>query len=339
MTTHQRTAHLRTAHRRQRGRRGGFTLTEMLVVLGILCVLMAILLPALSAAKRQSRKTACAARLRVIGQALAIYLSENGDVLPQGCTSNSLDSLQSRMGITSLQINSVKVIDGIVPPPASDAKYLGPPGFSMPQAPMPFYLGKGAPVSDKVWSCPAIRGGAPGLFRTYQYVETNRSQSDFRAASDSSGPLAGLSGEFRPGYQYMGGAEYWWSITSGKDEANRKTYHYDQFATRNIAGLKVDEIKPLGGQPTAEVVVFADYSVMAHSKETDDMWQPELSKRMGNYCANFLYLDGHVEYHEFNSVAEYFKVLHKPIPQTWGPGKIQSALTAPDVWDPKLSGN
>src|SRR5687768_16309119 len=113
MTTHQRTAHPRTAHRRL----CGFTLTEMLVVIGIICVLMAILLPALSAAKRQSRKTACAARLRVIGQALGIYLSVNGDVLPQACTSNSLDSPQSRMGITSLQINSGKVIDGLTPPP------------------------------------------------------------------------------------------------------------------------------------------------------------------------------------------------------------------------------
>ena len=134
----------------------------------------------------------------------------------------------------------------------------------------------------------------------------------------------------------MGGAEFWWSITSGKDEINRRFYHYDQFATRNIAGLRVAEIKPQGGQTTAEVVTFADYSVMAHSKETEDMWQPVLFKRMGTYCANFLYLDGHVDYHEFHSVGEYFKTLHRPIPQTWGSGKIQNVLDAPDVWDPKV---
>jgi prepilin-type processing-associated H-X9-DG protein len=80
------------------------------------------------------------------------------------------------------------------------------------------------------------------------------------------------------------------------------------------------------------VVTFADYSVMAHSKETDDMWQPDLWKRMGNYSANFLYLDGHVDYHEFTNVAGYFRVLHQPIPQVWGAGKIQEVLDAPDVW-------
>jgi len=332
---------MRTTRRRHQLRhRGGFTLTEMLVVLGIILVLMSILIPAVMAAKRQSRKTACAARLHVIGQAVAIYLSENDDNIPQACTSNSLDSPESRVGTTSLEFISAAVLGGFAPikpdgPTDPNVKYLGPPGFYLPLAPMPYYLRKNAPVNEQTWSCPALRSGRPGQFRSYQYVETGRLQSDHDLMSNSSGPLAGTgggSGEWRPGYQFMGGAEYWWSIVSGKDELNRKNYHYDQFATRNIAGLTLSEIKPLNGQASAEVVSFADYSVMAHSKESEDMWQADLWKRMGNYSANFLYLDGHVDYHEFNSVAEYFKVLHRPIPQTWGPGKIQDALNAPDVW-------
>jgi prepilin-type N-terminal cleavage/methylation domain-containing protein/prepilin-type processing-associated H-X9-DG protein len=323
---------MRTAHRR---RPRGFTLVEMLVVLGIILVLMGILLPVVTAAKRQSRKTACAARLRVIGQALQMYLGENDDTLPPACSTNSLDSLESRMGTTSLKCGSVGVLRGLTGDP-SIIKYFGPPGFRMPMAPIAYYLRKGAPVNEKVWSCPAIRKGAAGQFRSYQYVDRDRSELDPNLLSDSSGPLAGTGGadgEWRPGYQYMGGAEYWWSITSGLDLGNRATYHYDQFATRNIGGLRLEEIKPLGGQGSANVVTFADYSVMAHSKETDDMWQPDLWKRMGNYSANFLYLDGHVDYHEFTSVAGYFRVLHGPIPQTWGSGKIQGALTAPDVWN------
>jgi prepilin-type N-terminal cleavage/methylation domain-containing protein/prepilin-type processing-associated H-X9-DG protein len=329
-----------TTHRRPRG----FTLVEMLVVLGIIVLLMGMLLPVLTAAKRQSRKTACEARLHVIGQALQMYLGENDDTLPPACSTNSLDSLQSRVGTTSLHCTSPGVLRGFVPPTdPNNAKYFGPPGFAMPMAPIAYYLRKSAPVSDKIWSCPAIRNGFAGLFRTYQYVETGRSEYDPNLLSDSTGPLAGNEGfsmndlnggEWRPGYQYMGGAEYWWSITSHKDEANRATYHYDEFATRNIGGLRLEEIKPQGGQGSAGVVTFADYSVIAHSKETDDMWQPDLWKRVGNYSANFLYLDGHVEYHEFTSVAGYFKVLHQPIPQTWGSGKIQSMLSAPDVWQP-----
>jgi prepilin-type processing-associated H-X9-DG protein len=303
-------------------------------------VLMSMLLPVVTAAKRQSRRTACEARLRVIGQALQIYLGENNDTLPQACSTNSLDSTESRAGGWALKLYSDRVQDHFLPPPIAgpsdpSVEFVGPPGFTLPLAPMPYFLRKGAPVSDKVWSCPAIRNGFAGLARTYQYVETGRSDSDPNLLSDTSGPLAGTggaNGEWRPGYQYMCGAEYWWSLMSGKDPINSAVYHYAQFATRNIGGLKLDEIKPDGGQGSSGVVTFADYSVMAHSKETDDMWNADLWKRMGNYSANFLYLDGHVEYHEFTSVAGYFRVLHGPIPQTWGSVKFQDVLNVPDVW-------
>src|SRR5215472_9118648 len=178
---------MRNANRRPRG----FTLVEMLVVLGIILVLMGMLLPIVTAAKRQSRKTACEARLRIIGQALQLYLGENDDTLPPACSTNSLDSLQSRVGTTSLQCSSAGVLRGVTGDP-NIVKYFGPPGFAMPMAPIGYYLRKGAPVSDKVWSCPAIRNGFAGLFRTYQYVDAGRSDADPNLLSDSSGPLAGI---------------------------------------------------------------------------------------------------------------------------------------------------
>jgi len=61
-----------------------FTLVELLVVIGIIAVLIGILLPALGKAREQSKRTACLANLRSLGQAMFAYANVYRDRLPNG---------------------------------------------------------------------------------------------------------------------------------------------------------------------------------------------------------------------------------------------------------------
>lgn len=328
----------------------GFTLVELLVVIGIIALLISILLPALNKAREQANLVQCQSNLRQIGQAIFMYTGDNGGSLPWGFYDASLNftnGTQITWSSTGAQEQAESFWSILIQPYMSKAgsNFVDNANmgglisgvrqvFICPDAPQPTYPQSGSTITQYVchprlmpWSawwadeCASASGGPPvdpithAYLLPYKIAHIKRS-SEIAMIFDASlifDPVAGWNvDQTIPVAERLDAS----AIFAGTNGAPT-TYLTDAYAASSNAGGAIN-----AGQPVSIAVAnFAPYNTVAnlnqdtaHDNYTSFDGSGNIRFRhMTNTVCNALMVDGHVQSFTYKASANTTDLLRSNI--------------------------
>ncbi|HEV7300086.1 MAG TPA: type II secretion system protein [Tepidisphaeraceae bacterium] len=286
-------------------RKSGFTLVELLVVIGIIALLISVLLPSLNKARQQANLVYCQSNLRQIGQAIMIYgtLSKGRapwgrvqHVPPASGVGNWVASGRDYSWVDTLSIASL----GVKPNPAAD---------------------QNVQVAAKVFSDVDTTDFSPNIYGTPAYGNHYTGSPRFFGQTAARNPLT--SRDFIKPHSLTvkesssvaiawDGAQLLhpeWATGSAEVLSNaldgwRITYDHgylypkpiDTYFPVNTYGRRIG---------IAQDGLYSDSALKTNNRDVNNFWSFRIAMRfrhMTNTTANLLFADGHVEARKLGQV-------------------------------------